>query len=93
MDYVWFILFILFLVLILFLLNKMDRITKRKHLDAAYSLLETENPDPIEIKKTIKGLRLYGGRLRKNQEFMELIKQLQDKLAITEGDIDGLLRK
>jgi hypothetical protein len=93
MDYIWFILFILFLVLILFVLNKMDRISKLKHREAAYSLLETEKPDPAEIKKTIKALRLYGGRVRKDREFMDLIRQLQDKLSIIEGDIDGLLRK
>jgi hypothetical protein len=86
MDYVWFILFILFLVLILFLLNKMDRLNKKKHREAAYNLLKTDNPDPNEIKATIKGLLLYGGRLRKNQEFMKLVHQLQDKLASIEGE-------
>jgi cbb3-type cytochrome oxidase subunit 3 len=85
MDYVWFVLFILFLALILFVLNKMDRINKNKHREAAYTLLETVDPDPKEIRDTIKGLRLYGGRLRKNQEFMKLIRQLQDKLASIQG--------
>jgi hypothetical protein len=85
MDYVWFILLILFLVLIIFVLNKMDRITRNRHRQTAYSLLETDNPDPGEIAKTIKGLRLYGGRWHKNDEFMRLIRQLQDKLTGIEG--------
>ena len=86
MDYVWFVLFLLFLVLVLFVLNKMDRLNKNRHRETAYKLLETDNPDPKEIKTTIKGLRLYAGRLRKDQEFMKLIRQLQDKLFSIEGE-------
>lgn len=86
MDYVWFVLFLLFLVLVLFVLNKMDRLNKNKHREAAYNLLATDSPDPEEIKAAIKGLRLYGGRLRKDQEFMKLIRQLQDKLVSIEGE-------
>jgi cbb3-type cytochrome oxidase subunit 3 len=86
MDYFWFFLFLIFLVLVLFVLNKMDRLNKNKYREAAYMLLETDNPDPKEIKSTIKGLQLYGGRIRKDQEFTKLIRQLQDKLFSIEGD-------
>jgi hypothetical protein len=86
MDVVWFILILAFLVFIMFVLNKLDRMTKNKYRRNAYTLLETENPDTKEIKDTIKGLRLYGGRLRKDEEFQKLIKELQDKLYSIEGE-------
>ena len=85
MDYFIFVLVLAFLVFIMFLLNKFDRMAKNKHRQKAYDLLETENPDPKELKDTIKSLRLYGGRFRKDQEFQKLIRELQDKLAGIEG--------
>ena len=85
MDIFWFILVLAVLVFIMFLLNKFDRMTKNKHRQKAYTLLEAETPDPKEIKDTIKGLRLYGGRMRKDQEFQKLIKELQDKLSSIDG--------
>ncbi len=80
MEYVTFILLILFLGFVLILVTRLDRRTKNKWRKNAYSLLETVKPDPEEIVKTIKNLRLYGGRIRQNKEFQQLIARLQDKL-------------
>jgi hypothetical protein len=80
MDYVYFALIILFFGFLLFLLTRYDRRAKNRYRKTAYSLLETDNPDLKEIKNTIKGLHLYGGRWRKNKEFQELIMRLHNKL-------------
>jgi hypothetical protein len=80
MEYVYFILFILALIGLLILVTKIDARVKNKWRKSAYNLLETESPNLEEIKKTIKGLRLYGGRWRKDKEFVQLVKRLQDKL-------------
>jgi hypothetical protein len=80
MEYLWFVLIIIVLLLALVGLNKIDKREKNKYRKAAYTLLETVNPDLKEIKNTIKGLRLYGGRWRKDQEFVQLVKRLQDKI-------------
>jgi hypothetical protein len=79
MDYLLFALFVLALVGVLFLIRKMDARDKNKYKKAAYGLLEASNPDPKEVKNTLRGLRLYGGRFRKDKEFMLLIKRLLDK--------------
>ena len=80
MEYVSFILVILALVFILYLLNRLDKRTKNKWRKNAYDLLEMHNPDKTEVINTIKYLRLYGGRIRKDKEFVQLIVRLQDKL-------------
>lgn len=80
MDYVYFILVILFFGFLLYLISRFDRKVKNRHRKTAYSLLEMDNPDPKEVKNTIKGLHLYGGRWRKNKEFQQLIMRLHDKL-------------
>jgi cbb3-type cytochrome oxidase subunit 3 len=85
MDYVYFILITLILVAIIYFLNRSEKKTKNKHKKEAYRLLDTPNPDQREIISTIKCLRLYGGRWRKDQEFIELIKRLAERLAIIEG--------
>ena len=84
MEYVTFILLILFLGFLLVLLARIDRRTKNKWRKSAYDLLEIGNPDPQEIVKTIKHLRLYGGRIRRDKEFIQLITRLQEKLISTE---------
>lgn len=73
-------LFVIVLVLLLGGLSKLDTRTKKKHKQAAYKLLETSSPDAKEVKNTIKNLRLYGGRWRKDKECLQLIQRLQDKL-------------
>ncbi len=85
MEYLWFILIMIVLLLAIVGLNRMDKREKNKYRKAAYTLLETVNPDSKEIKNIIKGLRLYGGRWRKDKEFVQLIKRLQDKLNGTTG--------
>ena len=79
MDYFYFILFVLALVAVLILLMRTDRRTRSKYKKTAYRLLETANPDSKEVKDTIKGLRLYGGRIRKDKESVQLVNRLLDK--------------
>ena len=80
MDYLWIVLFLLVLVAGLVLLSKLDARTKKKYKHDAYKLLETANADIKKVKDTIKGLRLYGGRFKKDKECYQLIVKLQDKL-------------
>ncbi len=80
MEYVYIILFMVFLLGLLVLLSRLDRRTKNKHKQTAYKLLETSGPDPKAVKDTIKLLRLYGGRWRKDKECIELVQRLQEKL-------------
>ena len=84
MDYVLFALLIIVLVGAVILLRRSDTRTKNKYKKAAYSLLDMPNPDPAKIKDTIKYLRLYGGRWRKDKEFVQLANRLLDKLNIAE---------
>ena len=85
MDYLYFVLIIFALVAIIFLLRRSEKRLKNKYKKDAYRLLETPNPGRGEIIKTIKYLRLYGGRWRKDKEFIELVKRLVDKLDKTEN--------
>jgi predicted alpha-1,6-mannanase (GH76 family) len=80
MEYVIFILLLIFLVAALLLIRKLDTRTKNKHRQEAYNLLKNSNASAREIKETLKGLQLYGGRWRRNKEFAELIRSLSDKL-------------
>jgi hypothetical protein len=81
MDYVYVVLFILVMVLLLVGLNKLDAKTKKKHKQTAYKLLEDGNADNKKVKDTIKCLRLYGGRWKKDKECVQLVERLQDKLG------------
>jgi hypothetical protein len=85
MDTAFFILLIVVLIGIIILLRRSDIRTKKKYRKAAYGLLEKPNPDPGEIKSTIKYLRLYGGRWRKDKEFVELASRLMSKLDSIEN--------
>jgi hypothetical protein len=85
MDYVIFAIIILALGGMLFLVNRMDKSAKNKYRKEAYTLLESPSPDTKEIKKTLKGLSLYGGRWRKDKEFVQLIKRLSEKLDKING--------
>jgi len=80
MDIAIFILILLALIATMYLLGQSEKKTKNKHKKEAYRLLDTPHPDRAEIVKTIKLLRLYGGRWRKDKEFIELIVRLQDRL-------------
>jgi hypothetical protein len=79
MDYFYFALLILGLVAIIFLLNRYEKRIKVRYKKIAYGLLDVERPDLKEIKDTIKGLRLYGGRWFKDKECLQLVSRLQNK--------------
>jgi hypothetical protein len=81
MDYVWFVLFMVVLAGILFFISWSDKKMKRKYVEDAVNLIQSPNPERKKLVDTIRGLRLYGGRWRKDPEFQELRLQLQDKLA------------
>ncbi len=80
MEYLSFILIILFLAFLLLLFARIEKRTKNKWRKTAYDLLEMEGPAREDIFKTIKYLRLYGGRIRRDKEFKQLIERLHDKL-------------
>jgi hypothetical protein len=80
MDYVYIALFIIVLALALIGLSRLDVRTKKKYKHDAYRLLETASADVKQVKDTIKGLRLYGGRWKKDHECLQLIQRLQEKL-------------
>jgi hypothetical protein len=84
MDYVIFILIIIVLVLVIVLLNRIEKRTKLNLKKTAYRLLEEKSPTPKEIKATIKGLRLYGGRIIKDKECVQLVSRLLKKLDSVE---------
>ena len=84
MDYVVFILIIIALILIIVLLNRVEKRTKLNYIKTAYRLLDDVNPTSKEIENTIKGLRLYGGRFRKDKECIQLVQRLIDKLNAIE---------
>ena len=86
MEYLTFVLVILFLAFLLFVLARIEKGTKNKWRKTAYDLLEMKKPERVEVLKTIKHLRLYGGRIRKDKEFMQLISRLQDRLAGIEAE-------
>jgi hypothetical protein len=85
MDYFIFVLIILALFGIIFLLNRYEKRIKARFKKTAYGLLETPEPDPRVVRETIRGLRLYGGRLFKDKECTQLVDRLQVKF-------DSLLR-
>ena len=79
MDLVLFILVIVVLVGLFYLLTRWESNIKKKYKEKAVRLLETPDPDFNEVKETIKQLRLYGGRIWKDKEVVNLVAQLQDK--------------
>jgi hypothetical protein len=84
-DYVIFVLIIIALIAIMFLLNRAEKRTKARYKKNAYALLETDTPSTKELKDTIKGLRLYGGRFFKDKECAQLVERLIIKWDILEG--------
>jgi predicted Holliday junction resolvase-like endonuclease len=79
MDYVIFILIVLALALIIVFLNRTEKGIKARYKKTAYGLLETARPTSKEMKETIKGLRLYGGRWFKDKECNQLVQRLLAK--------------
>ena len=93
LDILSLVLLILVLGSLAYLLYRMDVSAKNKHKMTAYNLLEEKELDPKKIKDTIKILRLYGGRFRKDQECLELIRLLHDLLEKVEGPQDIFEKK
>lgn len=79
MDTFLFIVIIVGLVGIFYLLTRWEKSTKKNYKEKAANLLLTSDPDPREVRDTIKNLRLYSGRVFKDKEAINLITQLQDK--------------
>ena len=85
MDYFYFALIVLALIAAWYLLNRMDKRTKNHYKKDAYRILDSDSASRDEIRKTIKMLRLYGGRFRKDKEFVQLVNKLIDRLDKIEG--------
>ena len=64
---------------VFYLLMRWEKSTKKSYKKKAENLLLTSDPDPKEVKDTIKNRHLYSGRFRKDKEAISLITQLQDK--------------
>jgi hypothetical protein len=64
---------------ILFLLNRWEKRTKRNYKEKAADLLLTSDPDPKELRDTIKNLRLYAGHVFRDKEAYRLITELQNR--------------
>jgi hypothetical protein len=80
MEYVYFFLLLAFLIGLLVFLSRLDTRTKNRHRKDAYHLLEQPDPSAKDIKRVLKGLRLYGGRWRRDKEFRQLIDRLEERL-------------
>lgn len=79
MDIFYFILIILALVGVFFLLVRWEKRAKRSYKEKANNLLLASDPDPKEVVDTIKNLRLYAGRFKKDKEAVSLVAALQNK--------------
>ena len=84
-SYFTFAAIVIVLCLSWWLLNRMDKRTKNRYKKEAYKLLDTPDCTKKEITYTIKMLRLYGGRFRKDKEFIQLVNRLIDKLDKIDG--------
>jgi hypothetical protein len=79
-DIFYFVIFILVLAAIFIFLMRWEKRIKARYKDKAIIMLETTiDPDPKEVKETIKYLRLYSGRIKKDHEALNLIRSLQNK--------------
>ena len=85
MNYLYFFLLVAFLAGLLVFLFRLEKQAKRRQRRTAYDLLEKKNPSTQEIKQALKGLRLYGGRWRKDKEFLQLILRLEERLKNAGG--------
>ena len=85
MDYVVFVLIVLALLAGFYFLHQADVKTKNKYKKEAYRLLDMATAPRDDLIKSIKMLRLYGGRWKKDKEFAQLINRLLDKLEQVES--------
>ena len=79
MEYLTFIIALLILVASFYLIVRAERRMKNKYKKEAYRMLEISDPVPKELKDTVRRLRLYAGRLKKDKEAIQLIKRLLEK--------------
>ena len=80
MDIFFIIVFILVLLGLFIFLIRWEKRIKARYKDKAIIMLETTiDPDPKEVREIIKFLRLYGGRIKKDHEALNLVRSLQDK--------------
>ncbi|HEY98145.1 MAG TPA: hypothetical protein G4O16_08220 [Dehalococcoidia bacterium] len=79
MDIFLFILVIIGMVGVFYLLTRWEKRTKNTYKEKAANLLLASDPDPKEVRDTIKNLRLYAGRFFKDKEAIRLLTELQDK--------------
>ena len=79
MDIALFILFVAVLVGLFVFLMKWESRVKRRYKDKAISLLDMGDPNPNDVRDTIKNLRLYIGKIKKDKEARQLVRDLQDK--------------
>jgi hypothetical protein len=84
MDYVYFFGFIAILIVAYIFVTRAENNNKKKFKKHAYQLLDEANPNPREVKTTIRHLGLYRGRWRKDREISQLIDRLIAKLRKTE---------
>ena len=76
---IWIIVLIILLVLVIGLLVVLSK-AKKEYKKDAYRLLKKSNPNSKDIKETIKALNRYVGRWSKDEEAVQLIRRLMDKL-------------
>jgi hypothetical protein len=76
MDYFYFVLIIFALIGVIVLIDRYEKGIKKTYKKIAYGLLEASQPNPKEVKDTIRGLRLYGGRFFKDKECVQLVDRL-----------------
>ena len=65
-------------------MRRLDRKARAKSREKAYQLLDMDNPPVKELKKTIRELQLYGGRMKRDLEFLQLRERLSRKLDAIE---------
>jgi hypothetical protein len=68
----------------MYFIHRMDKSAKAKSRENAYRLLDMEDPPPRDLKRTIRDLSLYGGRLKRDKEFLQLKERLNRKLEAAE---------
>lgn len=79
MDIFLFVVVIIGMAGILYLLMRWEKRTKQNFKDKASDLLLVSDPNPKEVKDTLKNLHLYAGRIRKDKEALRLIGELREK--------------
>jgi len=79
MDVFLFILVIIGMAGVFYLLMRWEKSSKNTYKKKAANLLQTHDPNPKEVRDTIKNLRLYAGHIVKDKEAIRLITELQDK--------------